>query len=623
VKPGRIVVVPSCEPGQGGGHVSRALALVRDLRGMGREAWVFLPGRAGPAQAETMSAFFRSGNFDSSWLITEGELGNVADKDVECIVLDRFQTPPDEFQRWKEIAPLVGIDEGGPCRNRFDFLIDILVPHKLGNPPPNISDPSLLQVSSNLPPQIRGETENLDLEVLVIKVLVSFGREDNAGLGITTARALAQNNSTGSMDITLLGRGKDGKELEKLPHVRVLETIPNLGEYLTEYDLLITHYGITAYEALYAKTPVALVSPTAYHEKLAKAAGFYSAGIGKSGAEKLAGLLLGGTSFLRKLKKRRTVLARKYNLDREPSQSLAGLVSGFSVMASRDCPVCGGPVSGKSLFRFPERTYCRCPKCAVLYMNRTGKPPVEYGREYFFELYQKQYGKTYIEDFPNLIAAGKRRLGIIKTMLPAASPCSLLDIGCAYGPFLAAAREEGFSPVGIDPAEDAVNYVNQNLGIPAIQGFFPDCPVPDTTGCAPPYDAVTLWFVIEHFRNCVPAFAEIRKILKPGGVLAFSTPSFSGISGRSSLGRFLENSPGDHWTVWSPAAARKALRLAGFRVQKIAVTGHHPERFPLLGKLVKGKNNPLYRLLLAFSKAFALGDTFEVYATALPQKEAT
>jgi hypothetical protein len=50
-------------------------------------------------------------------------------------------------------------------------------------------------------------------------------------------------------------------------------------------------------------------------------------------------------------------------------------------------------------------------------MDRTCTPSFEYGKEYFFEMYQKQYGKTYIEDFPNLIAMSKRRLSVIKSLL--------------------------------------------------------------------------------------------------------------------------------------------------------------------------------------------------------------
>jgi hypothetical protein len=120
--------------------------------------------------------------------------------------------------------------------------------------------------------------------------------------------------------------------------------------------------------------------------------------------------------------------------------------------------------------------------------------------------------------------------------------------------------------------------------------------------------------VIEHFTDCRAVFAKIKEILKPGGILAFSTPSFSGISGTSSLNNFLEKSPGDHYTIWSPKMCKKALALSGFKVKKIVISGHHPERFPLFGKFAKSKKGAMFRLLLAISKLFGLGDTFEVYA---------
>jgi len=120
--------------------------------------------------------------------------------------------------------------------------------------------------------------------------------------------------------------------------------------------------------------------------------------------------------------------------------------------------------------------------------------------------------------------------------------------------------------------------------------------------------------VIEHFPDCAVVLTQIKKILTPGGILAFSTPSFSGISGRKNLNRFLSASPADHWTIWSPAMCKKALASFGFKVKKIAISGHHPERFPLVGKFAKSKKSPLYAPLLTISKILKLGDTFEVYA---------
>jgi hypothetical protein len=88
-------------------------------------------------------------------------------------------------------------------------------------------------------------------------------------------------------------------------------------------------------------------------------------------------------------------------------------------------------------------------------------------------------------------------------------------------------------------------------------------------------------------------------------VLAFSTPSGSGISARRSLRRFLSASPADHFTIWTPRRTGPLLRRFGFRLERMQVTGHHPERFP--GRLPAGLLRPASRLL-------GLGDTFEAYA---------
>jgi 2-polyprenyl-3-methyl-5-hydroxy-6-metoxy-1,4-benzoquinol methylase/spore coat polysaccharide biosynthesis predicted glycosyltransferase SpsG len=588
------------------------MALVRELRAFGREAWLYLSSPNADAVLDTAQ-------FERSLLLAETDL---PEKNWQCIILDRFQTSADELIRWQKIAPVIGIDEGGGHRGNFDFLIDILP--NCEKITPNIACPSLLPLPKKKPcPSANPETKPL-------KILLSFGQEDSAGLGPALAKRLVDHQN---IEIILL-KGKLSNEKNYssflILNSSLKESIPNLNEHLTDYDLIITHYGLTSFEAIYAGVPVLLASPTVYHQKLAKKAGFCTLGIGKKNAVKKINNLLKKSdffsSYLNDIKKHCAELAVKFNLDCEPKQSFAEFVNNITPDISRNCPVCGATLGGPALARFPERSYLRCKGCGAISMNRINPMPIEYGKEYFFEQYQKQYGKTYIEDFPNLTAMAKRRLAIIKEQRAkskeqriGSSPQTLLDIGCAYGAFLAAAKEEGFSPQGIDPAEDAVRYVTKTLGIPAMQGYFPNphCSLLSPTllalaHCS--FEVVTLWYVIEHFRDCVPALEEIRKLLKPGGVLAFATPSFTGISGCSSLKRFLENSPQDHWTVWSPAVCKKALGKVGFKVKKIISSGHHPERFPFLGKFANNKNSLLYRLLMAVSRIFALGDTIEVYA---------
>ena len=72
---------------------------------------------------------------------------------------------------------------------------------------------------------------------------------------------------------------------------------------------------------------------------------------------------------------------------------------------------------------------------------------------------------------------------------------------------------------------------------------------------------------------------------------------------------FLKNSPSDHYTIFNYKNASSVLKDYGFKVYKINVTGHHPERF---SKMFKGRF--FMKLFRYISYIFKLGDTFEIYA---------
>jgi 2-polyprenyl-3-methyl-5-hydroxy-6-metoxy-1,4-benzoquinol methylase len=638
VSPGRpVLLVPCVEPGRGGGHLSRCFSLVLSLRHLGRDAFLYLETEAPLEALESLAGDAYNRESCRTWLIFDRK--EAAKVSWELIVLDRFQTPPEEYAFWSSLGPLLGIDEGGFLRDDFDFLLDIL-PGLPKLSPPNLTDPSLL----SLPLRRRSGADpvpNPDPSAR-LRVLISFGAEDKARLGPLSAEALKPLEK--ELDITLLDLG-EGKH------------IPELREHLADYDLLITHFGLTAFEAVYTGLAVLLLSPGEYHEKLGRAAGFFSAGVGPSGLCLLPRLfiLCGALNrdFIRGLKQRCANIAKHYGLDKVPLHSLGSFVETLrprgNFRRDRPCPACGavwslGDMPGwdeaaqdgsagsshQVLARFPDRTYRRCPRCGIVYMNRLNEPPIEYAREYFFEFYKNQYGKTYLEDFPHLVAMGKRRLKLISSLLAGRNKGTrprLLDIGCAYGPFLKAASDAGFDPVGFEAASDAASYVSRELKFPVIQGFFPPESIPEETGgsslsytgvpCSlqnESFSVLTLWYVIEHFREPKLALKEANRLLKPGGVLAFATPSFRGISGLKSVRLFLQNSPADHWTVWSPGICGSLLKRGGFSLKKIVVIGHHPERFPLLGRLFKKTEGPLYRLFLSLSRLFYLGDSFEIYA---------
>jgi SAM-dependent methyltransferase len=183
-------------------------------------------------------------------------------------------------------------------------------------------------------------------------------------------------------------------------------------------------------------------------------------------------------------------------------------------------------------------------------------------------------------------------------------------VGCAYGPFLAAALERGVNPEGLEVAPEAAKGARENVGVPVHEGSFEE-----TAGeeFSDPFDVVTMWYVIEHFDDLRRVLGRVNSLVRAGGVFAFSTPNMRGISALAARTEFLRRSPRDHFTIWSPASARRVLRRYGFRIRRVTVTGHHPERFPGCRRL--RPEGVIWRVFGLMSRFLRLGDTFEVYAT--------
>ena len=120
---------------------------------------------------------------------------------------------------------------------------------------------------------------------------------------------------------------------------------------------------------------------------------------------------------------------------------------------------------------------------------------------------------------------------------------------------------------------------------------------------------VSLWYVIEHFSNLSEVLPRLSRWVKPGGVLAMSTPYARGITGRSDPEKLLRDNPRDHHSIWDRRSARVLLAEHGFDVKQFVSTGHHPERYPLVSRGLM----PAWPARL-HSKIFAWGDTFEIYA---------
>jgi SAM-dependent methyltransferase len=133
----------------------------------------------------------------------------------------------------------------------------------------------------------------------------------------------------------------------------------------------------------------------------------------------------------------------------------------------------------------------------------------------------------------------------------------VLDIGTAGGAFLEAATAFGYDAWGMEPSRFLVEK-GKARGLKIEQGTIESHSFPPES-----FDMVSLWDVLEHVPEPRQALVEIRKLLKPEGVLLINYPDIDTWQARLAGKRFW-------WLIsvhlqhFSPSTIREICRGSGF-----------------------------------------------------------
>ena len=609
----RLVFYPSVKIGEGTGHLRRVVGIMHQILKDIRCA-IYIKNKE--QIKEVAYNILRE--------LPDEAIVDEFPKDTALIVLDNFRTSYNEMLKLKAIAPVVAIDEG-EARGVADFLLDVLPSLKLENKTENLKYFANVEDVTFIPLPLNRKTNKKQHKITPskTKVLVVCGGENASNMAMPVAKHL---DNIG-FQVSVVAPNLSFEDIKKCSQeIQTFPVIENLRERLHEWDIVVTHYGFTAFEALVAGCFVLLLSPTPYHYKLGKEAGFTTIENPEPTKEELK------RAFFYGLKVPKIVDSSS------KEKSLSDFVRNLFAAKKCNCPMCDEDWSNNVVVRTPDKTVSYCEKCHIHYLSFIVKKQSDYSASYFFDEYKAQYGKTYLEDFENIKRLGLERMKHLNAVYDEIfqtkevnifnTEKKLLDIGCAYGPFLEAAKLSLWQPIGTDICREAVEYVNNTLHTPAFVSAFPA--MPDSfdyiykkhlTGFG--YDtrievikensftAVTMWYVIEHFQDLDAVLQKVASLLVQGGIFAFSTPNLSGITGKQSLYEFASKSPIDHYSIWDSDEVVKVLEKYNFKVCRVVSVGHHPERFKLPFKIKK--DGFIWKIVDAISKKYALGDGMEVY----------
>ena len=121
-----------------------------------------------------------------------------------------------------------------------------------------------------------------------------------------------------------------------------------------------------------------------------------------------------------------------------------------------------------------------------------------------------------VEEF--IVPLLRERIEAALAALPPPSPnARVLDVGCGGQPFRPRLEHMGYQYVGVD-AQDPRGIVDHILEI--------DREIPSELLARGPFDLVLCTEVLEHVAEWDPAFANLNRLLRPGGRLIITCPHF-------------------------------------------------------------------------------------------------
>ncbi len=232
-----------------------------------------------------------------------------------------------------------------------------------------------------------------------------------------------------------------------------------------------------------------------------------------------------------------------------------------------NCPVCGSD-RAEALWSKLGALYGRCTTCGLVYENpRLSKEEL---RAFYSEegYYIQKEPAALVVGYQNYFAQCSPALieEYYQIMVRAAGDWhgKHLDLGCGTGGLVARARQEGWDAIGQEISAWASAQARV-AGVPVIEG-----PLEEANLEAASFEAVTMFDVLEHLPAPVPTLQEIRRILKPGGVLVIETPNVDGWFARN---LYHEHSdlvkPRAHICLYSPASVRAMFERVPFRTVTI------------------------------------------------------
>ncbi len=253
------------------------------------------------------------------------------------------------------------------------------------------------------------------------------------------------------------------------------------------------------------------------------------------------------------------------------------------------CPICGPAAPAATRYDFDPYKVVVCTVCGLNYLSprMTEKAILELYKDeaYYNSNISGQGYDEYLEISENWVKTFTLRL---KQIAPYKSSGKALDIGCGPGYFLTAAQKLGFDVHGLDPSDYIVSQARKTWGDRVQLGLIESASYEPGS-----FDLVVAFDTFEHIYDPKKFLHAIHKVLKPGGVLAITTPDPTSTLAQVSGKNWVSFKLPEHVFYWSPETISRILGAENeFEVLTIKRAGQYATLGFLFRRLFRLGNNP-------------------------------
>lgn len=171
-----------------------------------------------------------------------------------------------------------------------------------------------------------------------------------------------------------------------------------------------------------------------------------------------------------------------------------------------------------------NRTGYQCRACSFVFL--WPQPTEKEIKDIYKESYYKSWGVFTGEE---KLETARLKKGTsdryLKRVMMHRRSGKLLDIGSAFGYLMEVAQGHGYDVYGVELSHFSSSIAKKKFGSKVFEGKLEDSKFPNAN-----FDVITMFDLIEHIPKPLEFMKEVRRVIKPGGFIAITTPDTSSFS---------------------------------------------------------------------------------------------